>query len=443
MDFDPLGDPAAVSNLQQQQEALLRSAVYAAMLRKQAMSSENGNMPQGQMVSGHFVAPSIMQHIAAVANPLMQKYDANVAEGQASQQQSILQQAIAAAKQRAIAGFPQGTPGQDAMPEQQGNNPSAYSPAQEAVAPQLPNAMDRVKWLGQASQIPGFAPTAAGMDKIMGEEITREDKQKEAQSILKQTLAAQRQNKLDSLMQQAEALRMRMEDRSLDRELRAQLAAQSASVRMQMAQLTKGTNDQLSAAQQATYERGINEQLRHLETVVKPVASIARSAQDIQNLLEKYYDPKTKTYKSIPGVGFTSVLGDKLGIAESLGAIPESSTANAATIQRFINSNLRSNAGLSQTLTEQLNTMKEMLAGKYTQKQFIENWQRVVRALNDDLRDSLAGFDAEPKARYKAAGGQIEGVKGTYEDYGYGTKGGAPVTPGKDKVYNRETGRLE
>ena len=111
MDFDPLGDPAALSALQQQQGELLRRIAQAALLRKQAMSNENGPMPEGQMVSGHFVPPSILQHIAAVVNPLMQKYDANQAENQAVQQQHVLQQAIAAAKQRAIQNFPQGTPG--------------------------------------------------------------------------------------------------------------------------------------------------------------------------------------------------------------------------------------------------------------------------------------------------------------------------------------------
>lgn len=430
MDFDPLGDPAALSALQQQQEELLRRVAQAAALRKMSMSTENGPMLEGQMVSGHYVPPSIFQHIAAVANPLMQKYDANAMENKVAEQQHILQQAIAAAKQRAIQSFPQGEPGQEATPEQQGNNPSAFVPGQEAVAPRLPSALERLKWMGQASQIPGFAPTAMGMDKIMGEEISREDKQKEAAAALKQTLAAQRQNKLDSLMQQAEDLRIRMEDKSLDRQLREQLARESNSVRLQIGAMTAGATKGLTAAQEATERGRIAEQRRHMTTTVAPVASMARSAQDVQDAIEKYYDPKTKTYKPIPGIGLVTMLGDKLGLAEAasnklgLGVIPEGSTANAAAVQRFINSSLRSNAGLSQTLTEQLNTMKEMLAGgKYTQEQFVENWQRVLHALNNDLRDRVAGFPDEAVKEYREAGGQVEGVKGTYNDYGYGTKG--------------------
>ena len=436
MDFDPLGDPAALSALQQQQEELLRRIAQAALLRKQAMSNENGPMPEGQMVSGHFVPPSILQHIAAVVNPLMQKYDANQAENQAVQQQHVLQQAIAAAKQRAIQNFPQGTPGQEAVPEQQGNNPSAYVPGQPGIEPKLPSALERLKWLGQASQIPGFAPTAASMDKIMGEEITREDKQREAQSVLKQTLAAQRQNKIDQLMLEHQRLVERSQDQSLNRELRAQLAAEANAARLQVAEITKSTTDKLTAGQEATERGRIAEQRRHMTTTVAPVASMARSAQDVQDALEKYYDPKTRTYKPIPGIGLVSVLGDKLGLAEAasnklgLDVVPQGSTANAAAVQRFINSSLRSNAGLSQTLTEQLNTMKEMLAGgKYTQEQFITNWQRVLHALNNDLRDRVAGFPDEAVKEYREAGGQVEGVKGTYNDYGYGTKGNPKRRP--------------
>lgn len=431
MDFDPLGDPAMLSALQQQQEEILRRAVQAAALRKMSVPTENGSMPEGQMVSGRYVPPSIFQHIAAVVNPLLQKYDANVAEDRVRQQQQVLQQALQAAKQRAIEQFPQGEPGQEAIPEQQGNNPSAFVPAQEAVAPRLPSALERLKWLAQASQIPGFAPTAQSMDKIMGEEVAREDKQKEAAAALKQTLAVQRQNKLDSLMQQAEALRQRLEDRSLDRQLRAQLAQEANTVRMQIASLSGGAIRGLTAAQEATERGRIAEQRRHMTTTVAPVASMARSAQDVQDILEKYYDPATKKYKPIPGIGLEAALGSNLGLVEAasnklgLGIVPKDAAANAAAVQRFINSSLRSNAGLSQTLTEQLNTMKEMLAGgKYTQEQFINNWQRVLQALNNDLRDRVAGFPDETVRQYHEAGGQIEGVKGKYMDYGYGIKNG-------------------
>ena len=438
MDFDPLGDPAALSALQQQQEELLRRIAQAALLRKQAMSNENGPMPEGQMVSGHFVPPSILQHIAAVVNPLMQKYDANQAENQAVQQQHVLQQAIAAAKQRAIQNFPQGTPGQEAVPEQQGNNPSAYVPGQPGIEPKLPSALERLKWLGQASQIPGFAPTAASMDKIMGEEITREDKQREAQSALKQTLAAQRQNKIDQLTLEYQRLVERSQDQALNRELRAQLAAEANAVRLQIGQAVGNTTRGLTAAQEATERGRIAEQRRHMTTTVAPVASMARSAQDVQDILEKYYDPKTNVYKPIPGIGLVTMLGDKMGLAEAassklgLNVVPPGSTAVAAAVQRFINSSLRSNAGLSQTLTEQLNTMKEMLAGgKYTQEQFVDNWQRVLRALNSDLRDRVAGFPAEAVKEYSDAGGQVEGVKGKYKDYGYGTKDSQKAELGK------------
>ena len=34
-----------------------------------------------------------------------------------------------------------------------------------------------MQWLAQASQVPGFGQTAQGMDKVMGEEIKREDEQ--------------------------------------------------------------------------------------------------------------------------------------------------------------------------------------------------------------------------------------------------------------------------
>lgn len=426
--------------LEQQQTSVLRKALLAKALREQTM--QGNRPPQGQMVSGHYVAPSIFEHIAAVANPLMRQYDANNAEQQAETQQSMLGKTLAAMRQQAIQQFPQGEPGQEAVPEQQGNNPSAFAPGQEAIAPRLPNAMERLKWMGQAAQIPGFAPTAMAMDKILGDEVNREDRQKEAQSVLKQTLAAQRQSQIERLTAQAEALRQRSEDKALDREQRAALAAQSNAIRQQIGVATATSLDGLTAGQQATERGRIAEQRRHMTTTVAPVASMARSAQDVQDVLEKYYDPEKKAYKPIPGIGLITMLGDRLGLAEAastklgLDAIPEGSTANAAAVQRFINSSLRSNAGLSQTLTEQLNTMKEMLAGgKYTQEQFINNWQRVLHALNNDLRDRVAGFPDEAVKQYSNAGGQIEGVKGKFEDYGYGTK--SSEAPPRRRVSDR------
>lgn len=449
MDFDPLGDPAAVSALQQQQEELLRRVALAAALRKQSMSSENGPMPEGQMVSGHFVPPSILQHIAAVANPLMQKYDANVAENRASQQQQVLQQAIAAAKQRAIAQFPQGTPGQEAVPEQQGNNPSAYVPGQEAVAPQLPNAMQRLKWMGQASQIPGFAPTAQGMDKILGEEITREDKQKEAQSVLKQTLAAQRQSKLEQLQMQHDRLLQQAQLAGQSNELRAQLAEQANQVRLQIAAMSKTDKGALTAAQQGVQDRFNRQDVERLSDKMVPVMQMVQGAENIQSIIDKHTNPKTGAVSSIPGFGFVSKLGTSAGMAEALHMVPEGTVKNMATVRKYLNSVLKANAGLSQTITEQANTMLEMLAGgNYDQKQFLDNWNTLADGINKQLSNVKARATPETQATYKQQGARLSGVRSTlpqWYKWSAPDEDSAPVAPTatKDRVYNRETGKFE
>ena len=318
------------------------------LLRKQAM--EGVQSPQGQMVSGHYIAPNILSHIAAAMQPRQKMAQADAMQKEATQKRVMLQQALQKAQQEWMGEMPQGTPGQAPVPPAQGApierggqmNPEAVG--QPGIAPQLPNAMDQMRWMARGASIPGNSGLAAALGKVMGEERTREDTQQARRESTMQSLMVQRQNKLDQLASEEQRNKERLEDRALDRASREAIAARSMEIRREMASLVKGAGE-LTPAQIEVKNRDIQRQIEHMQTQVAPIKGIARIAQPVQNLLDKYTDKKTGEVKPIPGIGFTSKLGSAMGVAEHLGQIPKGSSNNNALIQNVINEILRANAG--------------------------------------------------------------------------------------------------
>ena len=239
------------SALQDQQDQIDQQVKLAQMLRlKQPIPGAASNSPEGQMISGRFVAPHWTQQMAAVMNPLIQQSQANQADRNVLAQKSVLRQALAQAQQKWQAQAPQGIPGTPGVvghPELPGPvNPEGGSPELGAVAstaptaPQLPTTDQILRHTLAGMQIPGNEGAAGVYNKGALADQAREDTQAERRSTLTMALEAARQNKLDALQQRRDQIDSQMQDRQLSREQAATLAHESNATRLQIAELSKG-----------------------------------------------------------------------------------------------------------------------------------------------------------------------------------------------------------
>ena len=115
--IDTPADPMQAQLLEQQREDVLRQIKIAEMLRRGAGApGATPEMPQGQMVSGHYIAPHWTQQLAATVNPIFQQFNARQAENQADQKQSALASAVAKAKEAWASQMPTTTPATPEMP---------------------------------------------------------------------------------------------------------------------------------------------------------------------------------------------------------------------------------------------------------------------------------------------------------------------------------------
>ena len=419
--IDQLGDPMEVQQLQERQLELARQVKLAELLRKGAGApGQSPEMPQGQMVSGRYVAPHWTQQLAAVANPLFAQYNARTAEDLSAKKESALAQAVAQEKARWAEQMPTGTPATPEMPAPAEGPPteSGVEPAQVGVIPArarvLPSAVERAKYLTRGLQIPGNEAAVGLAGKTMGEEVTREDAQAARKETLDAQMASARQNKLDQLEFQRQQLEAQMKDKALSREQMAMyqqmhdktlrdIAAGNQAVRRDLANSTKRSGE-LTPAQQAVQDRFISTQAEHLSRRAEQLAPMIQSAKTVQEMLDANdADPATGKTKPIAGLGYTGKLPGFM--------LSEAGTTNRAKVKAFANSMLRAQAGLSQTLSETENANLELLAnGNYTQKEFERIWPTVMAKINSSVDNLQAG--AEPAAwdKYIARGGKLDKI---------------------------------
>ena len=440
-----LSDPAAFQDMQEQQLELLRQTKLAELLRKQAgFPGGITDMPQGQMVSGHYIAPHWTQRFAAVANPLIQQYQAKQAEEQQVQKQHALRQAVAQAQQQWMSQMPQGSPGtpevpgQSAMPEQQGNNPSAYVapqaavPGVPAVAPKLPSAMERMKWLARGSMIPGNEKIAGAASNIMEGEVNREDRQAE---LAAQGKLQREQKQADMIMtfaQQERLAREKAADTRLNEQERNAAKIEAARIaqetRAMMAAMTQGHQNDTLELRKATALQG---ELTRLGTVVQPLQGLSSAADRVQQTLDKYKDQK------VPGIGHAAWVPAFLRGNEA--------TQNQAAVAGFAQALIQMQAGLSQTLSEQELTKATLLSsGSFSEKDFKENWPWMVKRYNDTIETIKAAhgrplLPGMPSAWdvYQQQGGKFKPIQSTWGDAPkaevQGPKSKLPKATGQDR----------
>jgi hypothetical protein len=414
-------DPMAYQQLQQQQADLARQIATAARLRKEATPLGTGQgMPQGQMISGRYVAPAWSQMLAGTVNPMLQHSAANQAEQAASQEQSRLSRAVAQAREQAIQSMPQvtsgipGTPDQVAPPQgpptEAGRPPMPVGtiPGTPGTSAVLPNATARAKWLAQASGIPGFGETAAAMDKITGEEVKREDTQQQADKLATQKYYELHQNKMLELQKTAMEIDGRIQTHADDNETRAKLEQSRDAMlqKLEEMRISAGKYEKSTQAEQtriAKKELDDEKATERMSAKLTPVTDMLQAGHRVQAMIDSY-GPEAK---SIPGMGRSNIISPWLQGNEG--------AQNRAAINNLAGEIISAKAGLSQTLSESERQAAIILSDpKFTDAQFRANWPHIVAKINNHIKGITAG-NPEAAKRYEENGGLIATIKSKWE----------------------------
>ena len=194
---------------------LKRQQQLAALLRKQV-----GEQPQGQMVSGRFVKPSILQHLA----PLLQQYQAGQAEQAAGTQEAQLAQQTNAAQRDWQSSLPQATAAVRATdpPQDIGGN-MIQGPEYEKTPASMPDRGQVLKAALRGMRIPGNEGATKMWADAMGKDLERHDTQTFRRETREDTQQARREQmeaeqrqqsaqQAERLHQAAELARQRSED---------------------------------------------------------------------------------------------------------------------------------------------------------------------------------------------------------------------------------------
>jgi len=228
--------------------ALQRQCAIAEMLRKQADSTPT---PQGQMVSGRYVAPSIFQHLL----PILQQYQAGRATDTANQAEQGYSSQVDRATRNWQSALPQATAGRAEQPGPTNpNNPTEL----QAVPTVQPTRGQVLQATMSGLQIPGNANAAMAYNKGAGEDITESNKETFKDKELRATLTARHEEHIAQLTQMATQAAQNSQDRRLSIQERADAAREATQARrdiaeanLQMHRLMFGNKQELDNAREA------------------------------------------------------------------------------------------------------------------------------------------------------------------------------------------------
>jgi hypothetical protein len=165
--MDEMLDPNAPPDFEQQAIAIARQRKVAELLRKQA-----GGMPEGQMVSGRFVKPSVLASLA----PVLGNFNAHLTDLGADKNERAYQGRAAEATKNWESQLPQAVAGRAELP---GPRDEGGSPELNAI-PAQPLTTGRIlKHTLSGMRIPGNEKAAALTNQALMGELTREDTQQE------------------------------------------------------------------------------------------------------------------------------------------------------------------------------------------------------------------------------------------------------------------------
>lgn len=391
--FDPTVD------LQAQTAQARQARVYADLLRKQAMSAQ---APQGQMVSGHFVAPHWTQQLGPVLEQLSARLQGGIAD-KAEQQLAQRQTQMA---QDWHANMPAATPATPGVPGYGANEMDNEPVPAVPPTPYKPVPLNsRLRHTLAGLQNPLTADAAKLWNTALGEETRREDEQlarKDAQTAaLAQQLMLAQQRSEDTRL----AIAQRKEAAEQASALKLQLAQMSADARVQVAGMVAGARADASADRAIAREnRAADKAAEAKERVLqklgensKKTAPFMLSGQQVQDMLDKYGD------KSIPGLGYVGKLPGVL--------LTKEGNLNRATVKSFVNAIMREHAGLSQTISEQANVNLETMAdGNFTEKEFRKVWPFLRDRANSSMNNFRAGYAPDVITEFESRGGSLRNI---------------------------------
>lgn len=400
-----------------QQQLIQRQRRLADMLR-QAAEAEAGYKPnQGQMISGHYVAPSWSQNLSNLVAPMAAENRARQAEQQAAQQEQAYGTAVDRARQSWQSALPRTIAGH---PELQGPQAEGGSPELAAVPTQLPDRASVLKHTLAGMDIPGNEKSAALWNQGMSQEIEREDKQQEFAAMQAERLQQQRALQMERLAAQEAQLRERLQQQERQNIRDNETRAAHQQVMLQMAQLRadaardaatiRAEAKSASSKADAVEAREVQKDIKALSTRMDRVTPVLGAAKEVQQLLDKYTDPKTGEIKSIPGIGYIGALpGWARSAGQEVGLISKETNANRATVQRLINNIVRAQAGLSQTISEQAKQIEANLSsGSYSQADFSKAFNQLLQDLEYDINNVRAGHRPEATETYLKRGGMLD-----------------------------------
>lgn len=383
--FDP---NQAMPDFDAQTAAATRARAVADFLRKQAAQQ---TQPQGQMVSGHYVAPHWTQHLSNIMGQL----NVGMADRQATDAETQEANAQNQAANQWRSSLPQAVQAQAGTPSFGANEMDQEAVTGSPAVPYQPvPAAARLKATLAGMANPRTAKEALIWNAGMAEEAKREDDQ-----------LARRENLLATLAQRAEDAQRRSEDVRASIAQRQEAAREATAARLQMAQMAADARRDaagIAAAARAgsTTDRGadkLDRQVEKLSSRIEPINPLITAGQALQDLFDKYGD------KPIPGFGYAGKLHGTLLSAEG--------NANRAALKMYTNAIMRAHAGLSQTLAEQHNVNLETLAdGNYSEKEIRKVWPLLREKSNEQLKGISAGFPAEVVDIYRKQGGRIDPI---------------------------------
>jgi len=267
-----------------QQASVARQRALADMLRRQGMSAQQ---PQGQMVGGQFIAPSIFQRL----NPVLQQGMGSYYDQETSKSEAGLASQAGQAAKEWQSSLPQTIAAQTGTPFQGRGMlmESQDTPEQPVTTGQV------LRHTLAGMRIPGNERAADVYNRGALADLAREDTQK----ARKEDLAAAHAAKLSAQQEKAQSdldeLNRRLEDRALDRTSREQMARDQRALTAQIAQgnleirrlAAEAKRDATAATTRATTEgekssAGYLNRMNQAETLLQTIGT-----KGDQGLMEK------------------------------------------------------------------------------------------------------------------------------------------------------------
>jgi hypothetical protein len=364
-----------------------------ALQRAQMIDAMRMQMPEGQMVSGRYVAPHWSENLNVAIQPSIAALQGHANEAA----ERSLNDEIRAAAAKHMAAMPTAQ-----QVELQGPSPDGISPVTGTVQP---TREDKIRWAQAGMNIPTLRDslTNAFEDQLINEPVREEQRQ-----ARKDEKDADRELRREALQNNLRLLQEKLEDRALDRASREQIAKQARDLQLQIAQLGNATRRDIAGAQDATK---------------RDLAAAAREAA-----AAKVTGPKLQDAKDV-----IELLSD----AEKL--IPTGTSSGVGTVRDAVLSAVGMSTGAGDAAA-QLKTIGGLLTSKMPKMSGPQSDKDV--ALYKEMAGKL-GDPTVPVSQKLAALKTIREINQRYLDANAYPGTNDRTGGGKIKQYNPATGRLE